>query len=161
MPAEHQDQLIEVFTRVAERITFMFAEPAEKDSIEAPASEFRRVHIAFNGDFAGELTMWIPLDARTEITANVLGEDEDECEATDDTLGELMNMVCGNFLTQIVGYEGVLNLTPPECESAPEEFAPLVDDPETIALLLDEHPVFLKVTLHGQKTQGTEGNKVA
>ena len=155
MQAEQKEQLTEVFTRVAERITFMFAEPADRESLEPPTSDFRCIHIAFHGDYAGDLTMWIPTDARAEITENVLGEDVED-DGSDDTLGELMNMVCGNFLTQIVGYDGVLNLTPPRCEAATESFESLVQDPDCIPLLLEEHPVFLKANLKNCGDKGSE-----
>lgn len=150
MSADYRDQLVEVFTRVAERITFMFAEAAEKETLDPPSSPFRRVDIAFRGDFHGALTMWIPLDARTEITANVLGEEETCCDGSDDTLGELMNMICGNFLTLIVGHDGVLDLTPPQCHESPEDWDDLVADPGAIAFLLDEHPVFLAARVEGE-----------
>lgn len=127
------------FIQVLEDTAFMFAETdagdgvdtdalpdsgedavseTEGDSVESDAPEvnFQMVEISFTGPVSGSLA--IECDGRfmTSLAANVLGLDEEDLsEEADkiDALKELVNIICGNFITSLGGSRAVFDLTIP------------------------------------------------
>lgn len=149
METEQEAKLNETFCRVLEQLAFMFAEPAAKDELPPPAEEDAMcVRMGFSGSLEGTLQLGIPLGICAELATNMLGMDlgHDEAAAKGlDAMKEVLNVTCGNILTELAGTEPVFTLSIPEATpltaEAWEEFCGRED---TLGYLVDETPVLLQ-----------------
>jgi len=143
--------LARVFSQVAENLAFMFVEPQEDEPLPAPAGPCVAAEMTFTGQFPGTLTLAVPMALCPVIAANVLGvEPDDELAMAQpyDALNELLNVTCGNLLTALAGEEPVFDLTIPAVrELDGKAWNALENDSETVGLVIEEHPVLLKLTL--------------
>lgn len=139
--------LRQVFVQVLEEQMFLFADDAELEDISFPAEPMVKVQIAYQGAEAGGLWMCLPQSLCREITASVIGIEEDEiAEGTDitDAAKELINMTCGQFLTTVYGEKQVFNLMVPEARVLTDaELAEIKETFSGLLFLVDEHPVLL------------------
>ena len=141
--------LAEVIVAVLENQAFIFADVV--DNAEAPPlpEEHHVVQMAFIGPVCGGLTMVFPAVMCAEVAANMLGLDEDDELAIaggQDALKELVNVVCGQVLTEVAGEEPVFDLTVPEISTMDQEaWDKMLRDSETVALLVDDEPVLARL----------------
>lgn len=112
-------RLNQILTRTAsetlEQLAFVFSFPAPET--EPPAGEPTvRVRVGFSGPFSGLLQMAVSEDCLTEISANMLGIEEEETseEQKSDAVKEAINVVCGNLLPAVAGQTAVFDLAAPE-----------------------------------------------
>jgi len=154
MNAEYEQVLRDVFCEVTEQLAFMFGEPAEKDDLPAPDGECLETSMRFTGDRAGTLSLAVPAAVAPEVAANVLGLDPDDPSVqagATDALKEMLNVTCGHVVTALAGEEPVFDLSVPEIRSLdPDQWQARLDDPQTVAFLLDDNPVLLRLSLEGE-----------
>jgi chemotaxis protein CheY-P-specific phosphatase CheC len=97
----------EVIGRIIGEAAFMFIDPI--DAKDRPVSEewkVQGVRLSFNGDVSGEFRFWAPVSLSREIAVNMLGVDQSEPlpdEKLQDALKEIVNIIVGNFLTDMYG----------------------------------------------------------
>lgn len=135
------------FCRVIEQLAFMFAEPAAKDELPAPDGPWVAVGMKFAGALEGRLRLAVPMSICADLAENILGADLD-CEQAEakamDALKEVLNVTCGNILTDLAGLEPVFALTIPEVTPLdPVAWQGMFGQPDVQALLVDEYPVLL------------------
>lgn len=151
MDTGHRAMLARVFSQVAENLAFMFVEPQEDESLLDPAGPCVAAEMTFTGPFSGTLTLAAPLAFCPVVAANVLGVEPDDELATAqpyDALNELLNVTCGNLLTTLAGEEPVFDLTVPAVRDLSfEEWNTLKNSPETVGLVIEEHPILLKLSI--------------
>ncbi|HPW69640.1 MAG: chemotaxis protein CheX [Desulfomonilia bacterium] len=73
-------------------------------------------HITFEGPSSGELGLLMDPDFAAELASRILGVDEKGDllqEMVVDAVKELLNVICGQFLTQRFGYEPAFTLGVP------------------------------------------------
>lgn len=73
-------------------------------------------HITFEGPSSGELGLLMDPDFAADLASRILGVDESKDLLQDmvlDAVKELLNVVCGQFLTQRFGYEPAFSLGVP------------------------------------------------
>ncbi len=119
MKREDSEVLLKVFSEVIEQSAFMFTDPIEKDEIEIDDLIFLQASITFSGPINGMISMAFPEDLSLEMAANFLGLDTDDpmVKASEkDAVGELLNMVVGQFLTEVEGTEPIFDLSVPLME---------------------------------------------
>lgn len=147
---DHTAALSKVFTDVLEQLAFMFADPPE-DELPPAEAGLARASMTFQGPFSGALTLTVPRDMAPVLAANVLGlepDDELVLQAPYDALKELLNVTCGNVLTTIAGDEPIFDLSVPTIEELPEDADWGLDGaPNTVACLVDDFPVVLRLSL--------------
>ncbi len=141
------NSLLEVFSSVLEESAFMFTEPGDESSLEEVTDHYVMVTIGFSGPTSGKIILAVPEEIVPQITANMLGMDEDDplvLENPHDGLKELINVVCGNLATQIMGAEVVVNLEIPETQliEADRLEALFIDD-QPMIVLIDDYPSIL------------------
>ena len=123
MQLEHTQSVTNVLCSVMESLAFIFVDPVSPKDINLEndlAEKYIHSQIRFEGPHQGALHLYIPLTMMQTILANMLGEDEDEIEKPleisnkqIDALGELLNVICGQTLTEIWGTEPVFDLRLP------------------------------------------------
>ena len=154
MKTTGDEKLNEVVFDVFEKLAFMFGEVADREEISRAATDYARVSMAFSGQSAkGTLLLAVPADFSAEIAANVLGVDpDDELVATqaDDALKEMLNVICGNLLTAVVGEQPVFDLTVPVVSSLDADgWSSLLHRLDTRVFLVDDNPVLVQFICEG------------
>ncbi|MCE5229371.1 chemotaxis protein CheX [bacterium] len=154
MKTEHAEALSDTFCRVIEQLAFMFAEPAEPDVVPQPAGPCVAVAMEFSGVFGGSLRLAVPAAICAELAGNMLGMDLDDGEAAargTDSLKELLNITCGNILTEIAGTEAVFTLTIPAAEPLePGKWDEFRRREGALAFLIDDNPALLELVVKGE-----------
>ncbi len=141
------DILKEVFTEVLEKQAFMFAVSADRSEFPSEALECVSTEIGFSGNCNGEIHMTVPEHLAVELAANIIGLDVDD-DAVDekalDALREILNIVCGNFITRLYGNTVDMSQTIPETSRKnPNYWAGLLKCSGTQCFLVDDIPVML------------------
>ncbi len=96
-----------------EQLAFMFSSP--DDEVSPINSDSMAVTVPFTGPFSGRLTMETTTSVIIELTANMLGIDEEDITAGQktDALKETVNILCGNLLPAIGGDQAIFNINAP------------------------------------------------
>ena len=112
------DILIKICCDVFESLSFMFGEAIDLDEVDSESESFINVSISYKGDRAGAIILIVSAETAKILAYNILGIDEDEedlpFESSMDALKELLNTICGQFITSRYGDEPVFDLTVPE-----------------------------------------------
>jgi CheY-specific phosphatase CheX len=114
MPENIENAVFESAARVFETSAFMSVYPWE-DGNELPMPDIAAT-MSFSGHSSGSLTLQMVSRILDMLAENMLGEPpggEDADEKRQDALKEVLNMICGNFLTEWAGEDPVFELSPP------------------------------------------------
>ncbi len=99
----------------------------------------------FRGAESGEMGIAVPSEAGGVLASNILGLEEGEEAAAEkavDALKELLNIVCGQFLTTVFGEGPVFNLSVPEVRELDRgEWEKLCGNPEVVGMVVEEMPL--------------------
>jgi CheY-specific phosphatase CheX len=144
------------FCSVLERMAFMFAEPMHTPSEPEPCSDSCTiVSMRFSGVLTGSLELALPQKVCTEIAANMLGEEPQDADAQDkqmDATRELLNVTCGQVLTDLAGERPMFELTVPESAPlSPERRTVLLGDQNSIVFSIDGNLVLLRMALEAAR----------
>jgi chemotaxis protein CheY-P-specific phosphatase CheC len=143
------DILIKVCCDVFESLSFMFGEAIDLDEVDSESESFINVSISYKGDRAGAIILIVSTETAKILAYNILGIDEDEedlpFESSMDALKELLNTICGQFITLRFGDEPVFDLTIPETKTISlDEWQESVDSGNFLALNVDDEPILIK-----------------
>lgn len=138
-----------VFCDVVEKMAFMFSDEFEEGASPAGVRDAIRAFMEFRGPIEGTIALAVAKDLCPEIAANSLGlepDDEDAISKSDDALKELLNVICGNFLTRVSGDEPIFDLTVPQVEDLdPEQWDALAQREGTCSFLVEDYPALIRV----------------
>jgi CheY-specific phosphatase CheX len=144
----------EVFARVLERQVFLFAEELAIEDIP-PGGEWVEARMAFNGPFEGSLSLAMPKEVELEIAANFLGKeagDPDVAKFAQDSLKEILNVVCGHMLTALAGEDPVFDLSIPKVHAlSAGDWAALAALPDSLGFDMEGKPALLRFHLPGNE----------
>ncbi len=146
-----RDQVVEsvsaTFLGVVEQLTFMFGEPASKSGVLATDDDYVVAHLDFTGDAKGWLSLAVPTGCVAEIAGNILGLEPDELDPSSlapDSLGEVLNVICGHVIMAIAGKGADFRLGGPIIsEASPEFLAAAVTSDDWLGFMLEENMVLL------------------
>lgn len=152
MKIEDIEILRKVFMNVLEQTAFMFAFPADKSEISGTErTKYLQAYITFSGHQTGLISITMPEDICTEIAANILGmepEDEQVKEQGEDAILEMLNILCGQFLTAVEGEKPVFDLSVPMMSRLSyEDWTILKTQQNTAVTLIDRDPVLLHLAI--------------
>jgi len=115
MSANSEQAILEAASRVFETSAFLSVAPLHsEDELVEPD---QAATMTFRGAAAGRVSMRVSSEMLDTIANNLLEPSEDATEQAQrrtDVLKEMLNMVCGNLLTEYFGAEPVFDLSPPE-----------------------------------------------
>ncbi len=114
-----------VIIETLEQLAYVFSSPEDEMDLLTPDS--MAVTVDFSGPFSGQLTMKTTTLVVLELTANMLGIDEEEItlEQQSDALKETVNILCGNLLPAIAGDQDIFNINAPKIIDSEE-----IEEPE-------------------------------
>ena len=151
MSSEHTDMLTRVFCDVLEKMAFMFGDPAEPEEMPESVPEPLVASISFEGPVKGALHLAVSRSMSIEIAANSLGMDPEDPEVAskgEDALKELLNVVCGNVLTELAGEEPVFDLSIPELKAVDQKaWNTLQGHANTALFIVDDFPALMNLSL--------------
>ncbi len=144
-----------VLAEVLERQAFMFADPpAEGAPPPRPKGVCLKASMSFHGPKSGSVTLCAPVSVCESLAVNMLGVDAGYfeqgsegsphrlSEASHDALKELLNVVCGNILTEVAGEKPVFNLSIPVASDIHEdEWEDLPRQSGAVALVVEGSPI--------------------
>lgn len=135
--------LTTTFSEVLANLAFMFVSQETADA--GPGDLCLEASIVYRGALSGRLRLRCSQEFSRALTANLLGMDPENPEAaakSDDALKELMNVLCGQYVTAAYGSDGVFNLGIPEVRAVPPATDPAgEEDAEFLLLHVDGQPV--------------------
>lgn len=149
MENEYKEVLSEVFSDVLMKYAFMFGETCQKDDLPENGDGYLHAYVSFYGYKSGVLGVITQKSLCFEMAANVLGidpEEENSNDEAEDTLEELINIVCGQFLTATFGVDPIFNLFPPSVDELDEDdWRKYVSDNNTIGFVIEDTPAIIYV----------------
>lgn len=135
------------------KFAFAIADPAAPEEIAPPAEESLQVEMSFNGVMRGTLGLLTTRELGLEIAANLLGLEPDDDEIgsrAPDAIKEVLNVVCGNLLTELAGDEEVFDLSIPALtEARAETWSAWLASPDAICVTVDDRPLLLQLRIEG------------
>lgn len=149
-----ETNVIDCAAAVAGRIlcdgAFVFADPLPAESTpDIGGWEAIGVELTFAGAESGAVSVWAGRRFISRVAANMLGADEGGERAREegvDALGELLNMIVGNLLTELYGTEPLFNLGLPR-EAKRNRLASDLSERECIWFEAEGEPVLFTVQL--------------
>lgn len=139
--------LREVFSRVLEKQAYLFAEDMEIGDMPE-AGDWVEARMSFQGPFEGNLSLALSKAAELEIAANFLGKEADDPDVArfaDDSLKEILNVVCGHMLTALAGEDPVFDLSIPNVQAvSPSDWTALAAMPDSLGFDLEGHAALLR-----------------
>lgn len=139
----------DVFCDVAERTAFMFGEVCSKTELLFDEEQTRCASMSFHGPINGCLELVISHATCRQIAANFVGVDPDDDKIdlyAEDAVKELLNVTCGNILTEMAGTDPVFDLSVPSLQPiGVEQIQSFSDDERSIGLLVDDEPVLVRL----------------
>ena len=118
MNQSYSEMVTESVVDIFEKVAFLFPFPIEETEERCPDEDGQMIciGITFNGPNNGEFIISLPKELTKEISANMLGVDEDDPDVEQksiDAAKEILNIVCGNMLPKIYGEEPIFYLSAP------------------------------------------------
>lgn len=151
MNPEYADKLKRVYCDVIEKMAFMFGDVAQAGELPESPPPAILAHISFDGLIEGTLALAVPKAMGAELAANALGVDRDDpaaSEKAEDSVKELLNVVCGNLLTEIAGEDPVFDLSIPEIVELSEAgWKKIENDRDSVAFIVDDYPNFIRLAV--------------
>ncbi|HOJ32249.1 MAG TPA: chemotaxis protein CheX [Candidatus Hydrogenedentes bacterium] len=150
MKTEHEAIIQRVFPEVLEKMAFVFAEPADAQVVNELVDEkWLKASMAFSGHFGGELALIIPEPLCAVFAENMLGAaDENSPQRAHDAFKEVLNVTCGNILTEVAGEGPVFDLTVPQVNPlSNEDLTTLLQGQDLLAFIIEDQPAFLQFSV--------------
>jgi len=151
MDAKYQTIIDGIFCKVLEKQAFLFPDKTPAAELPPQSGDMLCADITFHGDSgSGKISFYAPEAMCREIAANTLGTESDSEEAianAPDSLKEMLNMVCGNFLTDFAGEEAVFDLTVPSVGPiSKEDWSAVLSNPDALCYCADDYAIVCVLT---------------
>ena len=156
--------LFDVVENTLEKLVFMFvSREDERDETEYDAVV--AASVSFTGPFSGSLVLIISTQILPELSANMLGVEEEETtqDQRNDALKETINVICGNLLPVIGGKQAVFDVGMPRIIAESESIKQAMENTHgsesaSIArMAIDDEQCDLVLFVDGEITGGREG----
>lgn len=154
MSKDYRNAIIHVFCQVLEDLAFMFGDPLDGSEMPEEHDGLLYARLRFHGEFAGLVELIAPAEMSQELAENVLGISPEQLSldnVSEDALGELLNVTCGQLITELAGEDPVMDLCPPQVQpTSAETWERMRADPQAVGFMVDEHPVMIRLTIDGK-----------
>lgn len=151
MDSKLTETAVTVLSDILERFGFLFADFAEKREIRPPEKDSARAEMTFSGAMNGNLALLVTDELAHELTANVMGlepDDETIPGRVDDTVKELLNLICGHMITELAGEEQVFDLSIPEVSRvSADAWLATLGRSQTVCLQVEDRPILLEIQI--------------
>jgi len=139
-----------VAAEVLSRLAYLSARPVAASALPAQPEAMWCASISFSGPLTGSMRIAASHALCGTLAANIRGDGSDGDQGREDALRELLSVLCGHVLTTMAGVQAVFDMTLPVSGAAGDEQWPaMLEDPDVVALLAEEHPLLVRFTLAG------------
>ncbi len=151
MSKDYSEILYKVLEESLETQAFMFTESVDINEIAINDIDCVKVSMDFTGDlYNGSLMAIIPNNISNELAANILGIEDTDDEAMElgqDSLKEVLNVICGRVLTEIFGTEPLFDLSIPTLEDLKsDDILKHVNEDNMCSAIIDEmYPIIVQL----------------
>ena len=148
---EKSEIMEEVVVSVLEKLAYMFADQVPSEEMPGDAGSLLRADIYFVGSTSGQLTLISSEEMCNELSVNMLGVEPGELDDQGlgrEALKELLNVICGQLLTEILGDKPVFDLSAPtvsQMDAVQWKF--FCTDSNALSFMVDENPVLLRLSM--------------
>lgn len=152
MTDERRERIGEIIVGIIEKQAFLLGEPAGRDELAGELDGGFKAAVNFSGHASGNLRLLASQATCQELAANVLGVDEEDIDdaAARDAIGEMLNVLCGNILTELAGEDPIFDLTPPTVEAAgADDWEAALNAPGALAFLMEDEPFVVSLSVEG------------
>jgi hypothetical protein len=149
MKLDFLENLSNVAQDVLRVTAFAFAEPCPMENLTIVESQMLRATISFGGNPSGNITLVACADLLETLGADILASDANSLAPVplEDTLKELLNIICGQWLTTTYGEASVFNLGIPEVQSISAfPWNTFLNGSGSIGLMIDDVPILLTLS---------------
>ena len=139
-----QPNMTDVISNIIETLAMMTVDNTEQ--LEDFCPDFQ-AYIDFEGSVSGRLTLECTKQFANALAENLLGLESDKLEEAHrwDAIGELLNVVCGNLVTEIFDPQKPFTLSVPQVSFADIESKPHSNEnngnQEMTQFIIDDYPV--------------------
>ncbi len=111
--------------------------------------EALNIQIEFSGKHAGELFLVVEDSLASRIAARILGmENGLSVEMIEDAARELINVVCGHFITLMYGYTAIVRVSIPKVlRIGSTAFNLMLNSPDVCTFMVEESPILGRINL--------------
>jgi len=105
-----------VFLEVAEKLAFMFGKSVGAEAVADADGGWVSARLDFHAERSGTLVLTVPAGMCREIAANILGLDPEDIAndaVAEDALKEMVNVVAGRVVPELLGEGSDFDLTVP------------------------------------------------
>lgn len=147
-PAEY---LTEALGHVLVSMVSMSPHMTEADDMPEMKTDGLNVRIEYTGEHSGELGLIMEKNLASRFAARILGLDNTEDiydDMIEDALRELLNVVCGHFVTLMYGYTPILKISLPKVFSIGSAACNMLrTNPNVCTFTVDKEPVIGQVRI--------------
>ncbi|MCD6570377.1 MAG: chemotaxis protein CheX [Deltaproteobacteria bacterium] len=127
---------------VLEAMAFMFVETVTQDELSDIEDTCLHVQMEFTGETSGDLGLVFPPELAASMAENVLGIEPDGSILEDtlkDAAEEILNVVCGQFLTLMFGDKPIFELSVPHVSRLDSRACnELLKSPGVVAFMVED-----------------------
>ncbi|HOO47511.1 MAG TPA: response regulator [Deltaproteobacteria bacterium] len=126
----------------------------ESGDVPVMQGDALNVNIAYSGWHSGEIGLILERQVVSRIAARIMGLDDAEDisdDMIDDALRELMNVICGHFITLMYGDKSVLDVATPQVFPVKNALCNMLrSSPDIHAFMLDDAPALGRIRIREQ-----------
>ena len=152
MTDERRERIGEIIVGIIEKQAFLLGEPVGRGELADDIGDGFKAAVNFSGHASGNLRLQASRATCQELAANVLGVDEEDIDdaAARDAIGEMLNVLCGNILTELAGADPIFDLSPPTVEAAGAgDWKAALSAPGALAFLMEDEPFVVALAVDG------------
>lgn len=111
--------------------------------------EALNIQIEFSGKHAGEICLVMDDSLASRIAARILGmENGLLAEMVEDAARELINVVCGHFITLMYGYTSIVRVSIPKVlRMGSAAYTLMLNSPDVCTFMVEESPILGRIKL--------------
>ena len=136
---------------VLEQIAFLFSESAE-ERVDISGDDWYYGTMEFCGPLLGTMQIATRYQLSRLLAANMLGvepEEEQSVRCAGDAVKELLNIVCGRFLTEAFGEDTVFTLSAPDVFTKSSTFITETMYENAVCIKVEQEILLIMVRLTG------------
>lgn len=147
MTTKIAEVLEEVVPGVLESMAFMFSEPADPKEGLPDAEGYLGATMSFDGPAKGRIGVVVAEDWCDQLAEGILGEvpeEESDPDMRGDALCELLNIICGQFITSLWGTDEIFDLSIPTVSEVDQTaWDNLSTRPGALRLVVEDLPMIV------------------
>lgn len=147
---EIREKAMKVIIHILGECSYIFADPiSEEDIPPLHELDLKGVSLEYQGYKSGHISLFANEEFLKYAAASMLGIDENSEDAIEkgfDSIKEILNMVVGNFLTEIYGCDPVFDMGIPQAQKSIDEMKNSSEE-DRIWLNADDHILVFEFTI--------------